>query len=415
MLQLHVWGPAFGLPSLDPQCLAAIAYLTQAIPHAEWELIASSNPALSPTRELPALRHGSMWIGGLQNILHHLHHTSGGQWDLDRDCHRADIAAYTSFLQSNGQPLLDLSLYVSSENYHASTRPAYSHILQWPDTWLLPPKRRAAAKARTAYLNFSALDLDGSGEHDTMKSQFAAGTEIPRIITSTQQSVSSLLKLPQHATRFRLDTLAESFFGPLSQLQQGKKYLTSEGRMTSLDCLALGYLSLALLPEVPQPWLSQSMKSRYPSLCHYVEDLAEKCFGSRRSQKAGRGLGENSIPRLPWRDSSAETMSMMIRIRSSLESLPYVGALYQPTPIQESTAKTHEELSRVPVVPTAFVGFAASVTALVSFYLFTGEIPSAFGVLPWLFNTHRRSHRLLSDMGDAGVMLGAVNFRRSSS
>ncbi|KAL8994601.1 MAG: hypothetical protein Q9188_007017 [Gyalolechia gomerana] len=369
MLQLHVWGPAFGLPSLDPQCLAAIAYLSQAIPQAEWELIASSNPALSPT------------------------------------------SPYTSFLESLGQPLLDLSLYVSSENYHASTRPAYSHTLQWPDTWLLPPKRRAAAKSRTAYLNFSALDLDVSGENDTQKSQFAAGTEIPRIIKSTQQTVSSLVKQPLHAARFRLDTLAESFFGPLSQLQQGKKYLTSEGRMTSLDCLALGYLSLALLPEVPQPWLSQSMKSRYPSLCHYVGDLAGECLGVWPHHEAERSLDKNAIPRLPWKDSSTEKPPTLIRIRSSLESLPYVGALYQPTSLQESTTKTHKELSRVPVVPTAFVGFAASLTALASFFLFTGEMPSAFG-FPWLFNTRQRPHRL-SEMGDAGVMLGAVNFQNS--
>lgn len=49
MLELHVWGPAFFLPSIDPQCLAAIAYLTQLIPQDEWVLIASCDDALSPT------------------------------------------------------------------------------------------------------------------------------------------------------------------------------------------------------------------------------------------------------------------------------------------------------------------------------------------------------------------------------
>ncbi|KAL9025961.1 MAG: hypothetical protein Q9196_005299 [Gyalolechia fulgens] len=318
------------------------------------------------------------------------------------------VSSYTSFLESHGQRLLDLSLYVSSENYHASTRPAYAHVLQWPNTWLLPPKRRAAAKSRTAYLHLSALDLDTSGQNDTMKSQFAAGTEIPSILTSTQQTVSSLAKQPQHTTRFRLDTLAESFFGPLSQLQQGKNYLISEGRMTSLDCLALGYLSLALLPEVPQPWLSQSMKSRYPSLCSFVEDRARDCLGFRPHHELGRTLDENAIPKLPW---NVSTTPGLIRIRSFMESLPYVGALYQPTSLQQSTVKTHDELSRVPVVPTAFVGFAASLAALASFFLFTGEMPFAFG-LPWLFNARQRPQRL-TDLGDAGIMLGAANFRNS--
>jgi hypothetical protein len=49
VLELHVWGPAFSLPSIDSQCIAAIAYMTQAVPRGEWTLIASSDPSLSPT------------------------------------------------------------------------------------------------------------------------------------------------------------------------------------------------------------------------------------------------------------------------------------------------------------------------------------------------------------------------------
>lgn len=49
MLELHVWGPGFGLPSIDPHCLAAIAYLQQAIPKGKWQLIASSDASLSPS------------------------------------------------------------------------------------------------------------------------------------------------------------------------------------------------------------------------------------------------------------------------------------------------------------------------------------------------------------------------------
>jgi len=48
-LELHVWGPSFALPSIDARCLAAIAYLQQAVPRGQWQLIASSDPALSPT------------------------------------------------------------------------------------------------------------------------------------------------------------------------------------------------------------------------------------------------------------------------------------------------------------------------------------------------------------------------------
>ena len=49
MLELHVWGPAFLLPSIDAQCLATIAYFVQAVPKEAWVLVPSSDPSLSPT------------------------------------------------------------------------------------------------------------------------------------------------------------------------------------------------------------------------------------------------------------------------------------------------------------------------------------------------------------------------------
>jgi sorting and assembly machinery component 37 len=125
MLELHVWGPAFGLPSLDAHCLAAIAYLQQAVPRGKWQLIASCNPALSPTSrhparfsylsntdadELPALRNGLIWIGGFRNIFHYLAQCSAGEWVLDAglpeqggaDCIAYVPALHTQLLFSRG-------------------------------------------------------------------------------------------------------------------------------------------------------------------------------------------------------------------------------------------------------------------------------------------------------------------------
>lgn len=49
VLELHVWGPAFSLPSVDPQCLATIAYFQLAgVPQDQWVLVASSDPSVSP-------------------------------------------------------------------------------------------------------------------------------------------------------------------------------------------------------------------------------------------------------------------------------------------------------------------------------------------------------------------------------
>lgn len=61
VLELHVWGPAFSLASIDPHCLAAIAYLQQAVPKGQWTVIASSDPALSPTSMFPGFLYDSVY------------------------------------------------------------------------------------------------------------------------------------------------------------------------------------------------------------------------------------------------------------------------------------------------------------------------------------------------------------------
>lgn len=48
VLELHIWGPAFGLPSIDAQSLATVAYFVQCVPLSEWWLIPSSDPSISP-------------------------------------------------------------------------------------------------------------------------------------------------------------------------------------------------------------------------------------------------------------------------------------------------------------------------------------------------------------------------------
>lgn len=103
VLELHVWGPAFSLPSIDAQCLAAIAYLSQAVPRGEWTLIASSDPTLSPTGQLPALKHDTTWIGGFRNIVDYLIKYSDGQYSLDADLEgqeKADCTAYVACFTS---------------------------------------------------------------------------------------------------------------------------------------------------------------------------------------------------------------------------------------------------------------------------------------------------------------------------
>lgn len=47
--ELYIWGPAFGLPSINPECIAATTYLHKLLPPEQWVIIAAHDAGLSPT------------------------------------------------------------------------------------------------------------------------------------------------------------------------------------------------------------------------------------------------------------------------------------------------------------------------------------------------------------------------------
>lgn len=53
VLSLHVLPPAFGLPSIDVECLAAIAYLSLALPRGSWVLVADGAVERGGESEVP--------------------------------------------------------------------------------------------------------------------------------------------------------------------------------------------------------------------------------------------------------------------------------------------------------------------------------------------------------------------------
>ena len=194
---------------------------------------------------------------------------------------------FSSFVEAHGQPLLDLSLYVSSQNYTSATRPAYSSILSWPAQWIVPPDRRAAAKLRTRHLGLSSLDVD-TPSSDNASSKSKTGTTPgsdqipPSLRTRPRETPTSLLSAPQAASNIRLHALTDTFLRPLQDLLGTKRYFFSSSdrrKAGSLDCLTFGYLALALYPDLPQPWLADILRDRYGRLCGYVHDLRASFFG----------------------------------------------------------------------------------------------------------------------------------------
>ncbi|RMZ80761.1 hypothetical protein DV738_g2649, partial [Chaetothyriales sp. CBS 135597] len=357
--ELHIWGPAFGLPSIDAQCLATVAYLNHCLWTYDWVLIPTSDPSLNPLGQLPALRDGNVWVGGYRDIVTYLRTSSGGEYDLAKDLtssQQADCVAYSSFIESRGQPLLDLSLYVSSENYSQCTKPALAKILTWPNSWFVPHKLRERAKRRSDHLGLSGLDMETAQDEQGYKGLAA---QIPRSLQKPRLTVSSVLGQEKKRSKFRLDAVAADFLQPLEDMLGNDSWLVGHSA-TGADCLALAYLFLLQgPPDLPQPWVWDTVRSKHPELKRWVLQKRADFFGPRVSISSSTGkytVGAGRVE-LPWQVPSPREWhdvvnSAVLNIASTTIGLSSVldkGELEAPRRLDSAPSTRQEEKQRAVV------------------------------------------------------------------
>ncbi|KAL5397041.1 hypothetical protein PMIN06_000488 [Paraphaeosphaeria minitans] len=320
-LELHTWGPAFGLPSIDPTCVAAIAYLNRTLPRDTWTLIADYDPSLSPQGEFPLLVDADKRITGFTNIVSYLRKNYSHNLDADQSHQQQkDGTALISLLESTAGPLLDIYLYVSSENYGTTTSTAYTAILPWHVNYTIPPKRRDLARSRTAHLGLSSLDLAQASEdthgpgRGTASSDYEAAKKAAGIPSEDRppalqmgRGKGGLLSSPLYAARFKLDALSKEVLQPLADQLGKNQYLFGGDAPSSLDCLAFGYLSLLRYAPVPQAWVREAIQTKYPRLEGYIARLREGLLHNEDIKTAdvwsvatGKAVAGDIGLQLPW-------------------------------------------------------------------------------------------------------------------
>lgn len=239
---------------------------------------------------------------------------------------------------------------------------------------------------------------------------------IPHSLRVLRPTVTSLAKQPQHAARFRLDALADAFFAPLHELLGKKRYMLSEEKPSSLDCVAVAYLALAFIPPVPQKWLAETMIARYPGLCSYVKRLTKESFGGPvELGDAIIGLEENdnhsrdahaegwqSSKKLPWRKPAQKSLrdAGTTLLSGTISTLPLVKHVNRGTSILDhggaGGSLNGPDPSSSPqslILPSLLV--LGSAIAAVGGYLLYSDVVSQ----------PRFEKKNLAQMGDAGAML----------
>ncbi len=293
----------------------------------------------------------------------------------------------------------------------------------------MPSSHRAAAKARSAHLGLSALDIDSSSETNKAEKPTDGSDQIPKSLqTKRPETLTSFLRQPQHASQIKLHALTTAFLEPLQDLLGEKRFFFSDGRPLSLDCLALGYLSLALYPVLPQPWLARTMREKFGRLCTFVDELRQPCFGGDVGvEEALRSYPSEALDpetqqgkpktHLPW---IAPPPASIVSISSFLlenmaDSLPVskdlrtYSRLRQYTSSNPHSSNLSQPLdaladSRRPNLATQVLTVAAGASMALAGLVYTGLI-----TLPSFASKEEESRRTgLGDMGEAGESLKAL-------
>lgn len=307
-------------------------------------------------------------------------------------------------MRSRGQQLLDLYLFESSENYYGAAKRAWTALLPWHARFAAPPAMRRAAKARTAHLGISGLDLDeldkaredaagGAAAADGM--QGAAAGSAAASLLAQQRRLTEFLRRPDYVDSFRLYALVDQFCEPLVEQMGAKTGLLTDGELTSVDHVALGYLMVMLRADVPKRWLPNAIEAKYPKLIQYVERLEEDL--ARRLK--GRAFETAQQPKF--------LHGLAYIANSILQSIPMFG--HANISISSESEKALERYSQTKSV---FERYRILQYAAIAFGTLGVTSLGALGYLQWhskreddfVIRSGRRGSRL-ADFGDAGEFL----------
>lgn len=400
MLELHVWGSAFGLPSFDPECLALITYLHNSLPVAEWRLIPSNDPSISPSNTLPALHHDGAWTSGYWSIVAYLVSNSLCA-ELDANLtpiQHADRVAYGAFLAAHAAPLLDLSLYVSAANWAAATRPAFSALLPFPLTWTVPPLIRAEAVKRVEHLGFADMDsdFDPNGSLHLSAGRDALPETFRRHLPARTKKTVQEEMTPEQTVAIRLYGLTEDCLSVLDDFMKSSddekplSFFETE-KPTSLDCLAYGYLVLMRDAPVPRSFLKDWIVTKAPRLSKFIDGMKSKSLATTES--------------LPWVESQ-HTTAFRVGARtldSIILNAPSVGEEYA----NEKRRRAEGGVTGVDG-RTLMLAMSLMVTgAAMGFGLQLYKSLQPFGARTQVWRTERNKSKL-SQFGELGSMLGSA-------
>uniref|UniRef100_A0A670JR11 Metaxin n=1 Tax=Podarcis muralis TaxID=64176 RepID=A0A670JR11_PODMU len=248
-MELYCWAGGWGLPSVDPDCLAVLTYAR--FTGAPLKVHKITNPWRSPSGTLPALKTKDEGIiSDTQQIITHLRKQKfNADYDLSAR-QGADTLAFVSLLQEKLLPVLIHTFWVDAKNYVEHTRKWYGEAIPFPLNFFLPGRMQKRQLERLQMVcGENCLD----NEEELEKELYREAREC-------------LTLLSQRLGRQKF------FFGDSAALR-----CLLNVRPASLDAIVFSHLAPLLKAKLPNGKFQQHLKS-LPNLCNYCTSILSLYF-----------------------------------------------------------------------------------------------------------------------------------------
>ncbi|XP_044304634.1 metaxin-1 [Varanus komodoensis] len=238
-MELYCWAGGWGLPSVDPDCLAVLAYAR--FTGAPLKVRKIANPWRSPSGTLPALKSRDEGvISDPQLIITHLRKQKfNADYDLSA-LQGADTLAFASLLQEKLLPVLIHTFWVDAKNYVEHTRKWYAEAIPFPLNFFLPGRMQ---KRQVERLQMVCGENCLENEEELEKELY-------------REACDCITMLSQRLGRQKF------FFGDSP---------------ASLDALVFSHLAPLLKAKLPNGKFQQHLKS-LPNLCNYCTTILTLYF-----------------------------------------------------------------------------------------------------------------------------------------
>jgi len=161
-MKLDVWTGDWGLPSIDPDCLAVLAYCK--FSGAPVDVSYTGNTWRSPSGTLPVLRNEDVVHTKVPDIFSYLRKEHWGSDSHISGKESADTVAFSAMLEEKIVPAMLHLWWLDEKTYTDITRPWYAKVIPFPLTLFVPWRLHKSAEMRVTLTKGSEHITDGETE-----------------------------------------------------------------------------------------------------------------------------------------------------------------------------------------------------------------------------------------------------------